>query len=151
MPRRTSEIQVCLLSCDCGGITSCVNTFSAIQLNLSGYETQKSKLCSKLPRFTLLIPPLQSVSLRGATSRVASIQSPGTQEQQKHNQRRHQGCQSDVYTYTHLPQTIDSDSNPDFKLFDLHSFTVLLHSTFLCEYSGLHPIEIMLSHTPLSI
>ena len=41
MPRRTSEIQVCLLSCDWGGITSCVNTFSAIQLNLSGYETQK--------------------------------------------------------------------------------------------------------------
>ena len=55
MPRRTSEIQVRLLSCDWGGITSCVNTFSAIQLNLSGYETQKSKFCSKLPRFTLLL------------------------------------------------------------------------------------------------
>ena len=35
-----------------------------------------------------------------------------------------------------------SDSNPDFKLFDLRSFTVLLHSTFLCENNGLYPIEI---------
>ena len=55
MPRRTSKIQVCLLSCDWGGVTACVNTFSAIQLNSSGYETQKSKILFQVTPFYLIV------------------------------------------------------------------------------------------------
>ena len=91
MPRRTSEIQVCLLSCDWGGITSCVNTFSAIQLNLSGYETQKSKFCSKLPRFTLYKEGVSRTVVREVLPRATAHGHQTFPDYRRHTRSRSKG------------------------------------------------------------